>query len=74
MFEYLEDIIVEASEDITNNKFNQYPVNGNLFKVDGKTNLELLEPEATVIFHRIVARMFTQSNVRKWILQLPLCS
>ena len=37
MFEYLEDIIVEALDNLKKGRFNKYPANNKLFKADKNT-------------------------------------
>ena len=60
MFEYLEDIIVEAPEDLKKGVLNKYPANYNLFKTDEKS--KPLEPERADMFHRIIARLLYASK------------
>lgn len=58
MFEYLEDIIVEAPEELKPSKC-VYPCNGNLFKI--KEDSPLLDPKRADLFHRLVARLLFAS-------------
>ena len=59
MFNYLEDVIVEAADDLKNSRSN-YPGNNQLFKVDGDSP-RLLQKDAN-IFHCHVARLLFASN------------
>ena len=62
MFEYLEDIIIEAPEDLKPGRC-VHPCNGNLFKI--KEDSPLLDPERADSFHRLVARLlFTSKRTR----------
>ena len=60
MFKYLEDIIVEALDDLKKGRFNKYPANDKLFKADEKS--KPLEPKRADMFHRIVARLLYASK------------
>ena len=59
MFDYLEDIIVEAPEELKPNKC-MHPCNGNLFMV--KEDSPLLDPKKADLFHRLVARLLFASK------------
>ena len=54
MFDYLEDVIIEAAEDLKNNCL-YYPKNNKLFKVD--YNSPKLPLKDTELFHHYVARL-----------------
>ena len=54
MFDFLEDIVVEAPDDLKSG-WSCYPGNGNLFKVDKGS--PLLSPERSDLFHCLVARL-----------------
>ena len=59
MFDYLQDVIVEANEDLKNSR-SYYPGNDQLFKVDYKSpSLPLKDAE---LFHRHVARLLFGSK------------
>jgi len=59
MFDFLEDVIVEAPENLKCSK-SQYPGNNNLFKVS-KTS-PLLSIDDAELFHRLVARLLFASK------------
>ena len=59
MFDYLEDVIVEATEDLKN-CHSYYPGNDQLFKVDGDSP-RLLQKDAE-LFHCHVARLLFASK------------
>ena len=48
MYKYLEDIIVEAPEDMKKNAFNKYPANDSLLKTSD--DAKLLEPKKSDSF------------------------
>ena len=59
MFDYLEDVIVEADKDLKNSRL-YYPGNDSLFKVDyDSPNLPTKDAE---LFHRHVARLLFASK------------
>ena len=60
MYKYLEDIIVEAPEDLKKNAFNKYPAIDKLFKTSDEA--KLLEAKKADLFHRIVARFLYASK------------
>ena len=60
MFDFLEDIIVEAPEDLKN-QLSRYPGNNKLFHVD--ENSKPLSPKRRELFHRTVAQLLFAS---KW--------
>ena len=63
MFDYLvEDVIVEAAEDLKNSH-SYYPGNNQLFKIDDDS--PRLLPKDVDIFHRHVARLLFASNRAK---------
>lgn len=69
MFEYLEDIIVEAEEKLGAllNKDNQYPCNGKIFQIND--NSPRLNKETAEFAHRMIARLlFTAKRARPDIL------
>ena len=59
MFDFLEDIIVEAPADLKSSR-SCYPGNGALFKVDKGS--PLLSPDKADLFHRLVARLLFASK------------
>ena len=59
MFGYLEDVIVEAAEDLKNS-CSYYPDDDQLFKVDKYS--PRLSPNDAELFHRHVARLFFVSK------------
>ena len=59
MFDYLEDVIVEASQDLKNSR-SYYPRNDFLMKVD-EDSIRLPTKDAD-LFHRHVARLFFTSK------------
>ena len=59
MFDYLEDIIIEAPDDLKNSR-SCYPGNDDLFKVD--TESPLLSHDRADLFHRLVARLLFASK------------
>ena len=59
MFDYLEDIIVEANKDLKNNRLH-YPGNDSLMKVD--YNSPSLPMKDAKLFHRHVARLLFASK------------
>ena len=61
MFDYLDDVIVEAANDLKNSR-SHYPGNNQLFKVDDDSP-RLLQKDAD-IFHHHVARLFASKRVR----------
>ena len=60
LFEYLEDIIVEALENLKKGGFNKYLANNKLFKTD--ENSKPLEPKRADMFHCIVVRLLHASK------------
>ena len=74
MFEYLEDIIMEAPADLKPNNCN-YPCNANLFQVDETS--PRLDPTTAELFHRLVARLLFAAKRSRPDIQLSvafLCS
>ena len=59
MFDYLEDLIVEAADDLKNSRL-YYPGNDQLFKVDDDSP-RLLQKNAD-IFHRHITRLLFASQ------------
>ena len=59
MFEYLEDIIAKASEELKPSRC-VHPCNDNLFKI--KEDSPLLDPKKADLFHKLVARLFFASK------------
>ena len=59
MFDYLEDIVVEAPDDLKSSR-SCYPGNDNLFKVDPTS--PLLSTTRADLFHRMVARLLFASK------------
>ena len=59
MFNYLEDVIVKATEDLKNSR-PYYPGNNRLFKVDEDS--PILPPKDVELFHRHVARLLFSSK------------
>ena len=59
MFNYLEDVIVEAIEDLKNS-CSYYPRNNQLFKVDDDS--QSLVPTDAELFHRYVMRLLFASK------------
>ena len=59
MFDYLEDVIVEASQDLKNSR-SYYPGNDSLMKVD-EDSLKLSTKDAD-LFHRHIARLLFASK------------
>lgn len=74
MFEYLENIVMEAPADLKPNNCN-YLCNANLFQVN-KTSPKL-DPETTELFHRLVVRLLFAAKRSRPDIQLSvafLCS
>ena len=59
MFDYLEDVIVEAVDDLKNS-FSYYPGNNQLFKIDDDS--PILLPKDADTFHRHVTRLLFASK------------
>ena len=65
MFDYLEDVIVEAAEDLENSR-SYYPGNNLLFKVDNDS--PRLLPKDVEMFHRhVTILLFTSKRARPGI-------
>ena len=62
MFDYLEDVIVEAAEDLKNSR-SYYPGNDQLMKVDYDS--PSLSPKDAKLFHQHVARLLFASKRAK---------
>ena len=59
MFDYLEDVIVQANKDLKNSHF-YYPGNDSLMKID--YNSPSLPTKNATLFHRHVARLLFASK------------
>ena len=59
MFDYLEDVIVEAANDLKNSR-SYYPGNDQLMKVDYDS--PSLSPKDTKLFHQHVTRLLSASK------------
>ena len=59
MFDYLEDVIMEAADDLKNGS-SYYPESNQLFKID--YNSPSLSPKGADIFHRHVTRLLFASK------------
>ena len=65
MFDYLEDVIVEAADDLKNSRLN-YPGNNQLFKVDDYSP-RLLQKDTELLHRHDVRLLFASKRARSGI-------